>query len=373
MKTKPFEVVKYLFKGFCFVAVISMISVWVCNFLKDEDLCLVDYKTIQTTNELDFPVVSLCFMGTSSFIQQRLEDLGTTTWKYNYHLKGKGFNESLTKVDYNQVTINLEDYYNRSVLVLKNGTPLQVPPSNVTIQVAASDFSNRIFRKCFSIDASKLNLENVKYVKHVFSIEFFRRYVKPVVGSFYAMIHYPNQFLLSDPGSMISSSMNDSKGLSLGILIKKVEILRRRNKPKEPCLTTWRNWDNLTLLRYTKDIGCVAPYQKPLYNFSTCSTKKKLEEWSMFPASTKEKSHYQPCEEMPRTDFVLAEDTKRPRKSFFFSVTYPPKAKIITQSKAVDINSLIGNIGGYIGLFLGILYYCNPYYIKQLIYNTKNI
>ena len=37
------------------------------------------------------------------------------------------------------------------------------------------------------------------------------------------------------------------------------------------------------------------------------------------------------------------------------SVQYPEQAKIITQSRAVDFNALIGNIGGYIGLFLGMI------------------
>ena len=36
-----------------------------------------------------------------------------------------------------------------------------------------------------------------------------------------------------------------------------------------------------------------------------------------------------------------------------FGLEFPEQIKIITQSKAVDINSFIGNIGGYIGLFLG--------------------
>ena len=35
-------------------------------------------------------------------------------------------------------------------------------------------------------------------------------------------------------------------------------------------------------------------------------------------------------------------------------ITYPEYARIITQSKDVDIHALIGNIGGYVGLFLGI-------------------
>ena len=41
--------------------------------------------------------------------------------------------------------------------------------------------------------------------------------------------------------------------------------------------------------------------------------------------------------------------------SFPISVMYPDKMKIITQSQALDGHALIGNIGGYIGLFLGSL------------------
>ena len=39
----------------------------------------------------------------------------------------------------------------------------------------------------------------------------------------------------------------------------------------------------------------------------------------------------------------------------FFTVfmKYPEEIKMITQSKEVDIHSLIGNVGGYIGSFLG--------------------
>ena len=34
-------------------------------------------------------------------------------------------------------------------------------------------------------------------------------------------------------------------------------------------------------------------------------------------------------------------------------IGYPEEIKYITKSKAVDIHSLIGNCGGYLGLFLG--------------------
>ena len=128
-----------------------MISVWVYNFLKDEDLCLVDYIPLQTKNDLNLPEVSLCFTGRSPFIQQKLTDFGTNSWHYYYHLTGNNFNESLTKIDYNEITLNLEDYLKHTWIVLKNARQLYVPSSNVTIHVTANDFNEGVLRKCLSI------------------------------------------------------------------------------------------------------------------------------------------------------------------------------------------------------------------------------
>ena len=46
----------------------------------------------------------------------------------------------------------------------------------------------------------------------------------------------------------------------------------------------------------------------------------------------------------------------RSRNSYRFvarNSTFPKEIKIIAQSKEIDGHALIGNIGGYIGLFLG--------------------
>ena len=44
-------------------------------------------------------------------------------------------------------------------------------------------------------------------------------------------------------------------------------------------------------------------------------------------------------------------------------IRYPEEVKVITQSKEVDVHSLIGNIGGYLGLFLGKLLQSKIFYV----------
>jgi hypothetical protein len=145
-------------------------------------------------------------------------------------------------------------------------------------------------------------------------------------------------------------------------MINKVEILRRRNKPKEPCMAHWKNWDELTFRRQTENIGCTARYHEVRQNFPVCSTAEEMLKWRNMMDIIKKEQYFLPCQGMPRIDFEFTETTKTSLFNvtdlFTLTIGYPEQAKLITQSRAVDFNTLIGNIGGYIGLFLGYLNRC---------------
>ena len=56
-------VIKHLFSLSCIVVTIAMITFWVAEFIKDKDLCLVDYIDYsQDTKDSAYPTVSLCFL-----------------------------------------------------------------------------------------------------------------------------------------------------------------------------------------------------------------------------------------------------------------------------------------------------------------------
>ena len=63
-----------------------------------------------------------------------------------------------------------------------------------------------------------------------------------------------------------------------------------------------------------------------------------------------------PCQEMSQLAFDFTREFELPEyEEFPILIVFPEKIRAITQSQAIDIHSLIGNIGGYIGLFLGKL------------------
>ena len=41
------------------------------------------------------------------------------------------------------------------------------------------------------------------------------------------------------------------------------------------------------------------------------------------------------------------------KEALMFTISFPDKIKLITQSQKINSESLIGYIGGYVGLFLG--------------------
>ena len=60
-----------------------------------------------------------------------------------------------------------------------------------------------------------------------------------------------------------------------------------------------------------------------------------------------------PCQEMPNIEFEHFTLKTTSQNVYHIKIAYPEKGKVITQLQEVDVHSLIGNIGGYIGLFLG--------------------
>ena len=67
------------------------------------------------------------------------------------------------------------------------------------------------------------------------------------------------------------------------------------------------------------------------------------------------KRNYPPCQGMSKIDTEFINKFPQTKDAFIFTIGYPEQVKVIKQSQAVDGHSLVGNIGGYIGLFLGIL------------------
>ena len=217
-------------------------------------------------------------------------------------------------------------------------------------------FWSTYFVKCFSAGIDSQYIKDISQFYVGFNSEF--RYVLNKVSDTVLFFFQPNQFLRpreepEEPKFIWRKSDNFSNAEMFQIT--SLELLKRRDKHNDKCLTKWNEYDNLVLKHFLSSVGCRPPYiNDDETNF--CNTKQKLQQaryngWSY----AKKSKVLNPCQELSlinyKHDFYPSEHEAK--DLYLLSVSYPPIIKLIKQSQAVDPHSLIGNIGGYIGLFLG--------------------
>ena len=329
MKLKSCRFLDILFKALCILIVFVMMTYWIYKYTYDEDVCLVDYKPIKQAKDIQYPEVSLCF-------------------QYPGPL-----NQKISSIDFSRVSVNMTEYHLHTFVVWKNGSGALVKEAKP--HSTFSGFKYGSFLKCFSVDLVGLSWGDVKFIVHSYKISLYEKHFHPSAGGVIARIHQPNQFLLTDDAQHLSSWMNASDGVSLAILMTSFEVLKRRNKPVEPCIKGWNTFDEMFTNEHIEEHGCSPPYFEPNQNLSVCSDEKIIEA-SRFDVSRirSKPNFYPPCQGMSKIDYDYFDDSIPTSKGYLkIMIGYPEQVKIISQSQAVDVHTIVGNIGGYIGLFLG--------------------
>ena len=138
--------------------------------------------------------------------------------------------------------------------------------------------------------------------------------------------------------------------------LQQIEVLRRRNKRKDPCIPDELNYDQMILDDRLEKFGCKAPYQKTTRNFKICGSKEEKKYVGIDFLS--HKKPIEPCTgagaiTFTYDEFNLPQHMQTDSELFHIMIIYPHQYKDIVMVRAVDIETVIANAGGYIGLFLG--------------------
>ena len=361
MRWKYVEAIEYSFKASCFLVVLLMFVLWIQKYVDDKNVCLVDYIPSKVDHEALIPEMSLCFR--KPFIEDRFDGLGfeVNTSTYLKHLTGEEFQEKYNHIEYNNVTVNLNDYFLYSTILWSNLSTSEDVEVGIRPIFNGRKFG---FNKCFSINTKGVSMADVLMVKYIFENKVLIEYVEAHFDMFFKL-HSPNQFLLLESDfTFITYDKNQVNGLYVEMDIQKLEVLKRRNRRNAPCMMEWNRWDQLTVLKQIKKVGCLAPYHGSLGEFPLCSRKEDLATYFIESIDPKSKLDYPPCQTTPRINPVIRQlpitenDEFTPNISTFsVEIFYPEQIMLITQAQSVDGQTVIGNIGGYIGLFLGIYYH----------------
>ena len=355
---KYFNISKKITNFVCIFATLCLIGMWIFIYNLDNDSTVIERKEYFETDKDGFPVMSLCF---NQFFDDRyFTKFGNniTAKSYKNFLLGNHYDEILRKINYQEVTSNLSDFIIKYDVQYRNATEI-FTQENVAWKPVYYTFSWESWGtllKCFGFEITNKDLYHVRIM---INREIFKDNVMDEAGGFAVLFHYPNQTLSSLQTVKRQWVVWDNKtNHFLSFNIKNMETNALRYKEdKNNCVVNWKNYDDITLNNHIKMIGCRTPDQFLTDAFPVCSTKQLMKQ-ARIPLNN---NKLRPCRRVESVDYELGETKssyyygmKESTKWFSIVVrVLNPRFKETVQRKEVDIQTLLGYIGGYTGIITG--------------------
>ena len=350
------RVLRYSFNSICVITLFCMAGYWIWKFaIDDRDIGIVDY--VEYGKELDIELFAVTFCFKNAFLKDQMESIQPEINQTSYlqYLRGDFMNSRLRDIEYENITMNLGKYFLRGSYGLSNETIYR----NGTFR-HKTNFNGYItgwdgIFKCFEVT---LNMPHIGYVRSIFLEYDVKRLLNDTSSDFVnptVRCHYPGQHLLTLSGAMFNTGGIYS-GRILTAYTKDVEIIKGRNSRKRSC-TPYNDivsFDDMVREKQARINGCTPPYVQTVLGVPKCSTKDEIKQF-LYDWDSLIGKNYPPCCKRVSKLALTLKGSKSNYEIFRLKIFYPRYAKIIIQSKDVDTHALIGNIGGYVGLFLGIM------------------
>ena len=355
---------KYFINTVCISVTLVLVGFWIHRFFLNEDSSVIESRYYFDDKDDVFPVMSLCFKQT--FNEEFLKSAGHnfTSLDYEKFLQGKYFNPALLQVDYHAVTTNVTEFVLGYDVCFRNLTCIENTRYNVAwkpLYYTISWNSWSGFVKCFGLEITE---PNIYFVRAFIKREIFPDMIRDSNGGFAVLFHYPNQSyasLQSVKRQWIKRDSSTNHYMSFNI--KGMEVNIQRYKKKRPnCVQNWRNYDNITLTNHLSKVGCKIPYQLTNDAWPICNNTEKMRaayDETILMGGTK----LRPCRVMESIDYDYGESEDTAGTGYWnrywknwigFSLRIlNPRFQVTIQRKDVDVQTLVGYIGGYIGIFTG--------------------
>ena len=363
-----FKISSITFKAICSITAGFMVGFWIFRYNENEDVSAIEYISYETQTDLAYPVLSVCtFM---PFIYQNLlwnSSTHVSANEYNRYIHGRmSFREEYKGVNFDNVTLNLLEHVQKVVIKTRNDTAVKKQDCNnvqncpyIKFKINYDGTKGGQAIRCVGFEVDQESLSAIDFLTVIFKpnlIDILNNVGKGRFGPTVLVFNYPGQIMKSMRTSQQIWKNPYEPSRLLLIKVRSMEVLRRRSKNNEPCLADWAHYDDMVIKTHESKLTCSPPYRKS--GKPSCTTRRELED-SVYEMEDMRRNYKQePCKEM--SSIVVKADkftSSFNNESLQLMFKHPLKAKVIKQIKSVDLHALIGNIGGYIGLFLGKKYY----------------
>ena len=207
--------------------------------------------------------------------------------------------------------------------------------------------SRRAESKCYTLDVPFISHKRIYFVAMKLEDSIFLKGIRPKENEFFISLHYPSQVMRSYLLSRVNweSSIRETDCFELKIHAGSMEVLKRRNKYKDPCNEDLNEHDKIALDTVIQKVGCQPKHWKIESELPYCTKAKQYKDIETLMDDVEET--LPPCQSIERliTTANGIECDKRDNKlrlKFYFQ---EPVYKVIHVLRAFGFNSLVGNAG----------------------------
>ena len=361
------------------------------TYIKDEDVTEITYKLYNQDEESVYPEITICVDSPWRDDQLHAYGDGVNNTTYENYLRGRSFNKHMIDIDFDKISIDITEYLIDACL--KNSFQGDCVKFEPKISLF---FEPGFLVKCFSIHNPPG--VNIVYIESRLNTSVFPNSIRPEKWGFIVRFPLSNQNLRSAKITYgeWKSRQNMSNGYTMNFYVRNVQIIKRRNKKVKPCYQ-WNKYDYLIVQDLSKKVSCKPVYWHNLSEQPICTSKEDLkyfEEsfYKRYFGSEDTATYIPPCIEI--ADMQIEYDDIEPiekkkvdeydidgegvmsKSSDWFKVRLWFRTNDfieIKQIKAYEIQSLIGNTAGVIGIYLGVGLIHFPYIIINIYSRIINL
>ena len=118
-------------------------------------------------------------------------------------------------------------------------------------------------------------------------------------------LHYPGQRLKAYYTLNFNwdSRENKPKNYIMEFNINNINVISRRNKPQEPCVTDWKHYDEYVMDKMMLDTGCRPSHWNSTTKLPLCNITIQMERFSEQPTTAMIESLNPPCRSIDRLHY----------------------------------------------------------------------
>ena len=381
MSSSTWNFIDRSFTLFCILTTVALTIQSLFTYFANKDATVVTYENFFGTKNDIIPSSSICI--TAGFEENKLKSYGKdiTLANYSDFLGGRIWDASMLNIDYQEVRINPRDYILGYKILYKDTSQVATMyrndgtknENNTTLPEIRLAMSGMV---CFGIDiplSKKVMATSIMLKSSIFPNGIRPSYMDPLANkrALGIVLHYPNQIYRATwwKNFWPTRSQNASKTYKVSFDIRGMEVLRLRDKPQQPCKEGFPNYDEDVSKEILAKEECRPPYAATSQNLCSNQTALKHIRIKLVDLWNGVHLRHQPCNGMEKVNYEVSESDLEEADPAYIEIAFWNRDltyKKIEMICAFDLSALVGNVGGFIGLFLGYALIMIPGLIKTI-------